>query len=195
MGTNCVKDVVTYGAELVASWGPLSFQAEYVGSHYDRNPAIIFWQRAPGDATVDFNGFYAFATWYLTGESRAESYRSYPEEFNNTATFSQIKILNPVSAGGWGAWELEARVSEINLNSGGFLVANIAPGFNNPPNIRNIQGGRQTDFNLGLTWYPETGIRFMASWVDVFQYSPPFNRPDLAGIHPQLFEMRAQVAW
>jgi phosphate-selective porin len=59
-----------------------------------------------------------YSTWYLTGESRAEAYRSYPEEFNNPATFSQIEVLNPWSAGGWGAWELSARVREIDLNSG-----------------------------------------------------------------------------
>ena len=189
LGTNCVKDVVNYGAELVASFGPFSVQAEYIGIHYDRNPAIIFWQHAPGRSSINFDGFYAYVTWYLTGESRAEAYQSYPEDFNTPATFRQMKILNPVGAGGWGAWELAARVSEINLNDGSFL-------FPQPLGTRpNIQGGRQSDFTLSLVWYPITGIRFMANWIDVFQYSAPFNRPDLNGIHPQLFVLRAQVAW
>jgi phosphate-selective porin OprO and OprP len=196
VGTNCVKDVVNYGAELVASWGPFSVQGEYIGMHYDRNAAIIFWQnhiaggtRPPGGATVNFNGFYVYATWYLTGESRAEAYESYPENFNTPASFRQIKILNPVGAGGWGAWELAARVSEVNLDDGSFL-------FLQPLGTRsNIQGGRQTDFTVGLTWYPVTGIRFMANWIDVLQYSANFNRPDLNGIHPQLFCIRGQVSW
>ena len=99
-----------------------------------------------------------------------------------------------MSAGGWGAWELAARVSEINLNDGGAI-------FFQPLGIaglgvrQNIQGGRQSDFTLGLNWYPDKGIRFMANWVDVFQYSANYNRPDLNGIHPQLFELRAQVDW
>jgi len=94
-----------------------------------------------------------------------------------------------MSAGGWGAWELAARASEINLNSGGFL-------FLQPLGTRsNIQGGRQSDFTLGLNWYPDKGIRFMANWVNVFQYSAPFNRPDLNGIHPNFFVLRAQVDW
>jgi phosphate-selective porin OprO and OprP len=97
------------------------------------------------------------------GESRAEAYKSYPEEFNQPATFGQIKILNPVRAGGWGAWELAARFSEINLNDGSVLFAQ-------PVGARpNIQGGRQKDFTLGLNWYPDIGIRFMANWVHVLQ--------------------------
>jgi phosphate-selective porin OprO/OprP len=190
VGTNCVKNVLNYGAELEAAWGPFSVQAEYLGMHYDRDAAIILWQRAPGGTSINFDGFYAYATWYLTGESRAEQYRSW-EEFNapGNGNVAQIKILNPVSAGGWGAWELAARVSQINLNDGGFL-------FLQPIGIRsNIQGGRQTDFTLGLNWYPDKGVRFMANWVNVFQYSANFARPDLNGIHPQLFVMRAQVDW
>jgi phosphate-selective porin OprO and OprP len=189
VGTNCVKDVVNYGAELVASYGPFSIQGEYIGIHYDRNPGIIFWQRAPGGSSINFNGFYAYATWYLTGESRAEAYKTYPEEYAAPGTFGQIKILNPVSAGGWGAWELAARVSEINLNSGGFLFLQA---LGTPSNI---QGGRQSDFTLGLNWYPDKGIRFMANWVNVFQYSAPFNLPNINGIHPNLFAIRAQVNW
>jgi phosphate-selective porin OprO and OprP len=57
------------------------------------------------------------------------------------------------------------------------------------------KGGRQTDFTLGLNWYPDKGIRFMANWVNVFQYSANFNRPDLNGIHPNIFILRAQVDW
>jgi phosphate-selective porin OprO and OprP len=197
VGLNCVKNVENYGAEVEAAWGPFSVQAEYLGMHYNRDPGIIFWQNQirggthpPGDASINFDGFYVYATWYLTGESRAEQYRGY-EEFNapGNGNVAQIKILNPWSAGGWGAWELAARVSEINLNDGGFSF------FQPLGTVANIQGGRQTDFTLGLNWYPDKGIRFMANWVDVFQYSAPFNRPDLNGIHPQVFELRAQVDW
>ena len=64
VGTNCVKNVLSYGGELEAAWGPFSVQAEYLGMHYDRDPGIIFWQRAPGASTINFDGFYAYATWY-----------------------------------------------------------------------------------------------------------------------------------
>jgi hypothetical protein len=35
----------------------------------------------------------------------------------------------------------------------------------------------------------------MANWVNVLQLAAPFNRPDLIGIHPNLFELQAQVNW
>ena len=195
IGTNCVNSMLGYGAEFVASYGPFSVQGEYRGMHYDRNASIIAWQHAPGGTSVNFSGWYVYATWYLTGESRAAAYQTYPKEYVLPSGFGQIRILNPWSAGGWGAWEVAARIDEINFNSGGFLVADLASGFNNPPNIRNIQGGRETNLTFGLNWYPDKGVRFMANWVSVVQYAAPYNRQDLNGIHPNFFILRAQADW
>ena len=128
VGQNCVKDFLNFGAELVAAYGPFSVQGEYLGAHYDRNPSLLAFfntggSHAPGGTSINFSGYYVYATWYLTGESRAAAYKTYPEEYAAPSTFGQIKILNPVRAGGWGAWELAARLSEINLNDGGVLFA------------------------------------------------------------------------
>jgi phosphate-selective porin OprO and OprP len=195
IGTNCVNSMVGYGAEFVGSYGLFSVQAEYRGMHYDRNSSIILWQNAPGGTSVNVSGWYVYATWYLTGESRAAAYQTYPKEYVLPSGFGQIPILHPLNAGEWGAWEVAARVDEINLNSGGFLVTNLATGFNNPPNIRNIQGGRATNLTLGLNWYPVKGVRFMANWVSVVQYAAPYNRQDINGILPNAFIMRAQADW
>ena len=166
-----------------------SVQAEYLGSHYDRSASLIEALHAPGGTSVNFSGYYVYATWYLTGESRAQAYRTYPGTFNFPGTFDQIKILNPVSAGGTGAWEVLARLSEINLNSGGYLVLQ-------PVGVpSNIQGGGETNFTVGLNWYPDTGIRFMANWIRVMQLAAPFDRPFLNGAHPNIFVMRTQVNW
>ena len=119
LGENCTKNVLDYGAEAVAAYGPFSVQAEYMGAHYNRDAALIEFLRAPGASSLNFSGYYAYATWYLTGESRAASYRT---DYRRPGTFDQIKILRPLSAGGTGAWELAVRISELNLNSGGFLV-------------------------------------------------------------------------
>ena len=40
-GRNCTKNVLSYGAELVASYGPFSVQGEYIGMHYDRDAGLL----------------------------------------------------------------------------------------------------------------------------------------------------------
>jgi phosphate-selective porin OprO/OprP len=179
----CVSDLVDYGAEFVAAYGPFSVQAEYMGAHYNRNRRALAFANthgvfAPGGTSLNFSGYYVYATWYFTGESRAEAYQT---DDLNPATFRQIKILTPLSAGGIGAWEIGARFSELNLN----LNLNDA----------GIQGGRETDFTLGLNWYPDPGFRLMWNWVNVLQLAAPFDRPYLNGIHPNIFVMRTQVNW
>lgn len=177
----CVSDLVDYGAEFVAAYGPFSVQGEYMGAHYNRDAGALLFARANGaginsvgGTSLNFNGFYVNGTWYLTGESRAEAYRV---DDLNPATFGQIKILNPLSAGGIGAWELAARFSELNLNDGG------------------IQGGREENVTVGLNWYPDPGFRFMWNWIKVTHLSAPFDRPYLNGANPNIFLMRAQVNW
>ncbi len=183
VAARCVSSVATYGAELAAAYGPFSFQGEYWGTHYARNGGALAVARraasnaganASGGTSLDFNGFYVSGMWYLTGESRAAAYSTSPL---NGAAFGEIKILNPVSKGGWGAWEVAARYSQINLNDGGIL------------------GGRQEDITVGLNWYPVKGVRFMANWINVLHLSAPYDRPYLAGTHPNIFLMRAMTYW
>jgi phosphate-selective porin OprO and OprP len=174
LGENCTKNVLDYGAEFVGVYGPFSVQGEYMGAHYNRDPALIKFLKAPGGSVLDFSGYYVYATWYLTGESRAASYRT---DYRRPGTFDQIEINHPLSAGGTGAWEVGARFSELNLNDAG------------------IQGGREQDLTVGLNWYPDVGIRFMANWIRVMQLAAPFDRPSLTGAHPNIFLMRTQVNW
>ena len=113
----------------------------------------------------------------MTGESRAASYRT---DYRRPGTFDQIQILHPLSAGGIGAWEFAVRLCELNLNSGGFLVRQ-------PLGLpSNIQGGRETDMTIGLNWYPDIGIRFMANWIRVLQLAAPYNALSYNGIHPNI---------
>ncbi|MCI0598190.1 MAG: OprO/OprP family phosphate-selective porin, partial [Beijerinckiaceae bacterium] len=177
----CVSDIVYYGAEFVASYGPFSLQGEYMGADYNRNASALAFANfngagfnALGGSSLHFSGYYVYGTWYLTGESRAEAYKV---DSLNPATFGQIKILDPLSKGGIGAWELAARFSELNLNSGGIL------------------GGREQNVTVGLNWYPDRGIRFMLNYINVVGLSAPFNRPYLNGANPSIFLMRAQVDW
>ena len=202
----CTHDVVSWAAEAVAAYGPVSVQAEYFGSHYSRDPGAILEANslggiyAPGGSTYQASGYYVYATWFPTGESRAASFRL---KALNPANFGAIKILNPVTNGGFGAWEVAARLSEVNLNNGPYqgtyfnnLVA-FAPsaGIRNYIANSSVLGGREENFTAGVNWYPVDGFRFMANWVKVMDLSAPWNRAYLNNAHPSTFSLRAQVNW
>ncbi|BGE88072.1 OprO/OprP family phosphate-selective porin (plasmid) [Methylosinus sp. 3S-1] len=203
---NCVRDAFFYGAEFVGSYGPLSIQAEYMGAHYDRRGSNILLANlagnyAPGGTSQNFDGYYVYGTWYLTGESRAASYSV--TNPNNPATFGQIKILKPLSAGGWGAWELGARFSSVNLNDGPYSGTTFQNLLASAPNAAtrayiansSVVGGSEQDVTVGVNWYPDDGIRFMANWTHVTSLTAPWNRAYLNGAHPDTFLLRTQVYW
>jgi phosphate-selective porin OprO and OprP len=202
----CVRDMMFFGGELVAAYGPLSIQGEWLGVRYDRRNLAILEANAagnyaPGASKLDFSGYYVYATWYLTGEERAAAYQL---DGFNPATFERIKINSPLSAGGLGAWELAARLSEVNLNNGpysGAYFSNLFAATQGNPMARalinnsGVLGGREVDTTLGLNWYPDAGVRIMATWTRVWNLSAPWDRPYLNGAHPNTLLMRAQVDW
>jgi len=201
----CVRDVISYGAELVGSYGPFSLQAEYMSAHYDRDAGSVLEANtlgyyAPGGSSLNFKGYYVYGTWYLTGESRADAYQV---KNLNPASFGQIKIQRPLSSGGVGAWEFAARFDALNLNNGPYSGTNFANYIGLAPNAAtrayvantSVVGGREEDMTLGLNWYPETGIRVMANWTRVMQLAAPWDRAYLNNAHPNTFLMRTQIDW
>ena len=119
--------------ELAWIWGPFSLQGEY------------FQAFTNAQGTPDFWGWYAYGSFFLTGEHR--KYSTADGVFVNINPHRNFDPLN----GGWGAWELAARYSYINLDnsSGG------------------IQGGKEDNVTLGLNWYPRTNLRFMFDYIRV----------------------------
>ena len=122
--------------------------------------------------------------WTLTGESR----KYIPE----TGAYSAIIPDRPFSLaeGGWGAWELGARLSYIDLN--GNFTAGLP--FAGQPSA--VAGGKQTSFALGLNWYVNTNIRFMLNYVhadiDKKSLTAPSNS---VGTTVDAIALRSQVAW
>ena len=89
-----VDNIVLTGLEAAAVIGPVSLQAEHVRS------AV---RRSDGRQQRDMDGYYVYASWFLTGESRP---------YQN-GRFGTIKPENP-----WGAWEVAVRNSAISDDSG-----------------------------------------------------------------------------
>lgn len=97
-----------------------------------------FWQTAkrPSLADPTFFGGYAEVGMVLTGESRG--YKD--------GSFDRLKPSKPITAGGMGAFEVNARYDHLDLNDSG------------------IVGGRQRTMLLGLVWAPIDYIRVTANY-------------------------------
>jgi phosphate-selective porin OprO/OprP len=147
-----------YGAEAATVWGPFSAQGEYYWVSQESNDI----------SDTDYKGWYAFASWFLTGESR--NYKH--------GAFHRVTPKSTVGKGGIGAWELAARYSWIDLED--------SP----------VTGGKENNVTLGLNWYATKYIRFMANYIFV-DADPPASSLQEDGSpssdKPNIFEMRAQI--
>jgi phosphate-selective porin OprO/OprP len=146
-------DLVNPEAALV--WGPLSVQGEY------------FWQKtdAPDYDDPTFDGWYAFASWFITGESRNYSQKG--------GTFGRVKPNRNFHIGrpGWGAFELAFRYSDLNLTD------------------KSIAGGDEQNVTLGLNWYINPSFRIMVNYVKAnLENRANINDDDL-----NIFQARFQV--
>ena len=137
-----------YGLEGVFQYGGLYLQSEY--EHFEierRNVAATV-------TNPSFEGYYVEGSWILTGERR----RFAPGSF----TFDAPAPDHPFSlaSGTWGAWELAARYSDIDLNyhEGALGTAQAADG---------VRGGDQQIVSAGVNWYPNTFVKFMLDYQDV----------------------------
>ena len=88
-----VDNTLLFGLEAAYAAGPFSVQGEYIQSKVERT----------NDADLNFNGYYVYGSWVLTGESRP--YKGSRGRFNRI----EPKGKNT-------AWELALRYSSIGLN-------------------------------------------------------------------------------
>lgn len=146
-----VDSVLLYGPELVYVYGPWSLGGEYTALRLNRN-----------GEDFDFSGWHAETTYTLTGESRAKAYRIGSGEFKR------------LTAESGRAWELAARVANIDLNSG------------------SISGGAEDISSLGLNCYYSKNLRLMLNWSHILSTSGGNDNTSLAqGL--DFFTFRAQL--
>jgi phosphate-selective porin OprO/OprP len=161
-------DRVQLNTEFLTILGPFSIQAE---AYYDkfRNGRFannnLLGTTNLGD--VEFYGWYAFASYYLTGENR--TYLKTPNTSTGHAApaigrpmvYSPFFMLRRGACGdegiarGWGAWEVAARMGYLKLIDGGFATATTQTGaVVAPAPIGAVsQSGRLWQYTLGLNWY------------------------------------------
>jgi phosphate-selective porin OprO/OprP len=171
---NPVTGGTVYNLETAAGYKNLFWQGEYFHYALDRR----------GLQQANFDGGYGQVGWTLTGESR--------KYIPDTGAYSAIIPDRPFSLaeGGWGAWELGARLSYIDLNG------NFTAGLPLASQPSAVAGGKQTSFTLGLNWYVNSNIRFMLNYVhadiDKKSLTAPSNP---VGATVDAIALRSQVAW
>ncbi|NOR80142.1 MAG: hypothetical protein GQ529_04800 [Methyloprofundus sp.] len=87
------KDIGRIGFDIAGIFGAWSFQSEYIHTLVGRDS---------GYKDVDFNGWYAFVSWFATGEGR---------NYRQNGVFGSTTPIHS-----YGAWEMAFRYSNIDLN-------------------------------------------------------------------------------
>jgi phosphate-selective porin OprO/OprP len=137
------------GLEGAFQYGPAMIEGEWFQYKIDRR---ITTAAVPADPK--FKGWYVQGSWVLTGESRPYN----PVE----ARFDAPKLnynFNP-EAGTWGAFEVAARYSMVDLN---FREGNLGTA----PVLGAIRGGEQKVITVGVNWYLNPSMRLMLDYQHV----------------------------
>jgi len=143
------RHVSVVGLEGGLSAGPFMVESEWFRYRIERRLTTAAILPDP-----HFTGWYVQGVWVLTGENRPYN----PVEARFDAP-KQLYNFNP-EAGTWGAFEVAARYSVVDLNyrEGGLATL---------PVVGAIRGGEQKIMTLGLNWYLNPTIRMMLDYQHV----------------------------
>ena len=147
-----------------------SVQAEAARANVDRFCATLAVPACEQGADQgEFTAYYVYASFFPTGETRR--YEANKGEFN------RVKILNPVTAGGFGAVELGVRYDVVDLSelktvrrfTSGLLTEDLVTPVD--------RGGEYRAWTLGANWYPFPYVRFMANYTMAENDNPQWANP------------------
>jgi phosphate-selective porin OprO/OprP len=142
---------------LEAAWrrGPLSLQSEMLRSFVD----------ADEGGSLTFHGLYGQATWTVTGESRPYD--------TGQAVFDRLVADRPLAPrrGRWGALELTARASWVDLSDGA------------------VRGGHLWTASAGPAWTWNPWVRVLAGYV----FAHTSHRDDARDAHVVQLRLELQI--
>ena len=144
-----------WGIEATGNLRNVYFAAEYYEFGIERDTACS------GCVIADdpeFSGWYVEGSWMLTGETKTYQANALN---NGMATFANPHVRRPFTfdGRGWGAWEVAARYSDLDLD--------WRPGaLGTPcPVAGCVRGGAQSIFALGLNWYLSNNFRVLFDYM------------------------------
>jgi phosphate-selective porin OprO/OprP len=126
-----------------------SVQAEAMDMHVDR---ITTAQSATlGGPDFNIQSAYALVSWFPTGEMR---------KYLPSGQFGRATVLNPVDKGGYGAFELAARMSFADLSD---MKANNISALTNQTSL--ATAGQYLSGTFALNWYPISYVKFALNYT------------------------------
>ncbi|MES2033977.1 MAG: porin [Pseudomonadota bacterium] len=158
VSTGAIGDTdTTWGVEGAWVFKNFSVQGEYASIDVSR---FAGGASAGGDPTVKVG--YAFASFWPTGEMR--NYDAAKGEFGRP------KILNPVTAGGWGGVELAVRYDYADLTDAYESATTAAS------QTLSRDAGEYTAWTAGVNYYPVPYVRFQANYTKSQNDNPVAGR-------------------
>jgi phosphate-selective porin OprO and OprP len=166
------------GLESLYIRGPFSFQAEY-GWNWLNNASGILSTSTPAHPALTapadymFNGGYVQVAYTLTGEHRAYDKKSGTFSryyFGTQGPYERgflVRDENGCLCWGRGAWEVAARYTYVDLNSG--------------VDGTRVQGGVMEGFGVALNWYANTNLTVNTEWIWDNRYDQPTAQPTTPG--------------
>jgi phosphate-selective porin OprO/OprP len=159
----------TWGVEAALIYNSFSVQGEYADIKVKRLQTV-----APG-SDPDVKVGYIFASFWPTGEQR--NYDPAKGEFGRP------KIMNPITAGGFGGIELGARFDYADLTDA-YATASTAAS-----RTLSQDAGKYKAWTLGINYYPTGYVRFMANYT----HSKIDKILAVRDVKADTFQLRAQV--
>lgn len=169
-------DFHLFGVETVYQAGPLSMQSEYMVTLVDTPWGQVF-----------YHGAYGQAAYRLTGEHRL--YDKKLGALRNPIPYTDFIPLGPRGICGWGAWEVAARLSFVDLRNPAFLNGHYYDNATNTFTTTSKTGnGMLTDTTLGVTWFLNYHTKLQFNWIHAM-----LNNSAKGFSQADLFVSRVQV--
>jgi phosphate-selective porin OprO/OprP len=154
-GRFLASDFHFFHTELAGNYGPAHFQTEYMATLVDQisGPQVFY------------HGAYVQGGYFLTGENCGYNKQMGALDYNVTPFQEFFGVGRDKWFCGWGAWEVAARWSYINLASNNILPANqlsTGAGLPTSPNP-----GVINDYTLALNWWWNAFTRVQFNYIYV----------------------------
>jgi phosphate-selective porin OprO/OprP len=146
-----------WGIEAAGNLRSFYLAAEYYEFGIERDTTCSTCVIAPDP---EFAGWYVEGSWMITGEAKIYQANALN---NGMAAYANPRVAMPfaLDGGGWGAWEIAARYSDLNLDwHPGSLGTRC-------PLVGCVRGGKQKILTLGLNWYLSNRVRFLFDYMFV----------------------------